>query len=245
MIIIYTIIILYIYYSIYHSQHKYNLNDYDIICSPGGNYGFYMMGICDFIKKKYNIKNKKIIGFSAGSFCSVFLKLNNQCSDQLLVDIFKRNDLCGYNIKDNLQHIVNVFNNNIKLNQFIDNNFHIVTSSDILTNIVIHKNFISPNDIMNCCTASSFIPLITYKSLFFFFRGKLLYDAGYIYYKKIKKNYTKHKLTISYNMFNRWPKKNDSPIHGLSNVKLTIYDLYIMGYSYAYKNKKLFDKYFI
>jgi len=243
------IIIIFLYYHYnninriyYHYNNINRIYDYDIVCAPGGNYGFYMLGICHFIKNNYNIKDKKIIGFSAGSFITIFLSLKNELLNILLLNIFKYKIYCNTDIKTNLLSIKNNFLETIKINDLDLNNKSIgITNNNLTLNII--DNFVSVKDIMDACIGSSFVPYITYSDVLYFYRGKCCIDGGIVYYKILKKKIKKNKkkiLIISYEMFNRW---KGGFIKGLKKKNISSYDLYILGYHDALKHKKILDNY--
>ena len=61
----------------YYFDNKY-LNDKKIInIYPAGLRGFYEMGVCIYIKEKYNIDNYVFSGASAGSWNSLYLSNKN------------------------------------------------------------------------------------------------------------------------------------------------------------------------
>ena len=104
------IIVIYIAYFTYIKKEIFKINiDFipDIVISPGGQFGFYNLGICHYIKNNFNIDNKKIVGFSAGSFISIALTFKKKNINNILKEIFKRdtpNDLIK--LMDNLKTII-------------------------------------------------------------------------------------------------------------------------------------------
>ena len=61
----------------------------DIVICPSGRYGAYQLGICHYIKNNFNIENKKILGFSAGSLNAVFLSIKKEHNNECLKQLFK------------------------------------------------------------------------------------------------------------------------------------------------------------
>ena len=103
-ILVFTIIISIIIYKVLYKKNN-KLYNYDIIIEPGGNYGFYTLGICHFIRNNYNIKNKKIIGFSSGSWNVIFLSIKNKIknnSNVYLLSLFRNNIMCNNKMPKNV-----------------------------------------------------------------------------------------------------------------------------------------------
>jgi len=212
----------------------------DIIISPGGQFGFYNLGICHYIRNHFNIDNKKIVGFSAGSFIALVLTFKRKNINYLLKEIFKRetpNDLIK--LIDNLKEILKDYS----LDDFNIKNINVASTNLSKKNLSINNNFLSIDELLRCCTSSSFIPLITYKDIFYFYNNDLMVD-GNILYKRYIKSVTKYNpLIIGYKMFGR--HKNKSVLKELGKSKKSdLYQLYIKGYHDATINHDYFANYF-
>jgi hypothetical protein len=237
------IIFIYLYYYFYYIIKKnntlLNIVDYDIIYYTGGYYGFYQLGVSHYIKNNFNYKNKSTLGISAGSWLAVFMKLDNTNSKLFLSSLFKT-------IKRNtpIQLLPSIIKNCI---QPYVNNISIENINIVVTNIsefkyTIHNTFLSVNDVINCCTASSFVPFVTYKDLFYFYNHKLVVDGGLfkrIYLNKIDTDKT---LIIKYDMFGRF--KNFKLFKSFRKPSYTFYELYMLGYKDACRNHKYLQQYF-
>ena len=66
-------------------------NTPNIVVNPGGNMGFYILGICHYIKNHYDISNKVIHGFSSGSINTIFLSMDQKYDDYFLKKLFSLN----------------------------------------------------------------------------------------------------------------------------------------------------------
>ena len=129
-----------------------------------------------------------------------------------------------------------------KFEDFNVSNLNIAVSDIGNRKMNIYNNFLSLDEIVRCCTASSFVPFITYKDLFYFYKNKLSVDGGLF-----KRFYLKHidaqkTLIIKYNMFNRFKWY---PLISFIKPKYSFYELYIIGYNDALKNHSYLEKYFI
>lgn len=230
------LLLLYIIYKKYNINHE----KYDIVLAPGGILGFYTLGICHFIKNNYNIKNKKMICFSAGSFNLIFMSLKDKYDIEYLSKLFNLN-IRG---NDNPKKIISLLQKNIitevNFDDLIIDNKCIGLTSNNMT-LHTYNKFNTNKELINCCIASSFIPYLTYDDLFYFYKGKNYFDGG-IMYHFLKRTLNKDCLIISYKMFNRW---THNKFNILNKKNISIYDLYILGYHDAISNKKFLDSYLL
>ena len=215
----------------------------DIILSPGGLLGFYVLGICHYIKNNYNLTDKKIIGFSAGSLNNVFLSLNKEYDNIFLKELFKLNLNGTMSLPYLLNKTINIMNDNFNIDKFNTTNKYIAVTTNY-NKLEAYNKFLTTVQLTNCCIASSFIPLITYRDIFYFYEGKSSIDGGLLYYKYKKQIKFRKILWLNYNIFKRY-KKYCIPGSSLLKKNCSIYDLYILGYNDAVKNKSILDEYLI
>jgi hypothetical protein len=208
----------------------------DIIIKPGGRYGYYMSGICHYIKNHFDIKNKKIVGFSAGAWCGLILSIKKKYMNMIISDFIQNTttnkiDIMMKNIKKTFQKY--------PLSMYKIDNLYIGTTNVSKKELSIHHDFLSIEEVTRCCEASSFIPGITYKDMFYFYHNNLSLDGG-ILFKKFLKQQTHNPLIISHKMFGR---------HKKSSIRDEIikkyptnhpYQLYIKGYHDAKVNHDYF-----
>jgi len=240
LIIFFISLILYIYIIL---KNKVSIqSEPDIIISPGGYNGFYQLGLCHYIKNNFHYENKKIIGFSSGSWVGLFMSLNNKYSNKCIEDIFKQIDKCCP-----LQMLPSIFKNTIEKYDYTDFNIANlqIGLTDIHTkNMYIQPYFLSIGDCINCCIGSSFVPYVTYNDLFYFYNNKCVIDGG-VYYKNYMANIDTNKvLVINYKVFR--PNFNPKGRHFINFIKpkRTLYDLYLLGYNNARNNHDYLKKFF-
>ena len=234
------IIILYILY-IYNNSTIELMDNPDIILSPGGLLGYYVLGICHYIKNNYDITNKKIIGFSAGSLNNIFLSLNKKYDTIFLSELFKLKLNGNMPLPYLLNKTIQIMKDNFTINHFDTTNKFIAVTTNY-NKLEGYNKFLTTNQLMNCCIASSFIPLITYRDIFFFYDGKSSIDGGLLYYKYKDKINCNNLLLLNYNIFKRY-KNYNIPGSSLLKKNCSIYQLYILGYNDAKHNKIMLDKY--
>ena len=187
------------------NKNEYVTNKKLITISPGGFKGFYLMGILTYIKENYNLDNYIYSGASAGSWNSLFM-------------CYKGNPLefaysfLDYNIRKaksitELQYFMKYkLLSTYKPDDFdLQKIFIGVTSFknfNIRTNIF--SDFVDLDDAINCCMASSHIPLITggisnrYNNIYAF-------DGGFSKHPYL--NTSNCVLHISPNMWNEFKKE--------------------------------------
>lgn len=237
----YFIILMILCYILY--KPKLNVIDNpDIILAPGGLMGFYVLGICHFIKNNYDLRTKKIIGFSAGSLNTIFLSLDKQYDNLFLKELFKLNLHATMSVPFLLNKTIKIINT-FNINSFDTTHRYIAVTTNY-NKLEGYNKFLNTIDMTNCCISSSFIPFLTYKDIFYFYKGKCTIDGGFLY-KKYKKTIKSTKpLLLNYKMFKRYNKYN-IPGYGLLNKNCSIYELYLLGYSDAFRNKAMLDEYLI
>jgi len=148
-------------------------------------------------------------------------------------------------VSDLLTHIQNITKEH-KIEDFDCNLTNLYIATSHINKLSIYNNFLTVDEIIRCCTSSSFIPFLTYKDLMYIYKNKICFDGGF-YYKKYIKSLTSQNyntLIISFKMFGRF--KNERISKELFRKKVpSSYQLYINDYHDALKNHKYFEKYLI
>jgi len=234
----YVIMFLLLFY-ILHKPNIKLIRNPDIILSPGGLLGFYVLGICHFIKNNYDLSGKKIIGFSAGSLNTIFLSLDKQYDSIFLRQLFQLNLNGKMPLPTLLNKTIKLINK-MNMKQFDTTNKYIAVTTNY-NNLEGYNKFLSVSDMTKCCISSSFIPMITFKDIFYFYNGKCSLDGGLFYnrYKRQIKN--RNILYLNYKLFKRYNSYN-IPGYGLFKKQCSIYELYLLGYSDSVKHKSMLDR---
>ena len=212
----------------------------DIIISPGGYTGFYQLGICHYIKNNFEYSNKKIFGFSAGSWAGIFLCLKHSLSNKCIRRIFKQTGYCCP-----LPKFPIYFKNSMarmKDSDFDLSNLYVGMTNINNKSMYIKNNFLNVHDCIQSCIGSSFVPLVTYNDIFYFYNHKSVVDGGLCYRKYIKTIDQDKILVISPSLFKT--NKKRTLIRGLFKPNRSLYDLYLLGYHNARKNHDYLAKYF-
>jgi hypothetical protein len=211
-----------------NNQHTFNENDVELFLnenefiknkklisiSPGGLKGFYMLGICKYLKQNYNLDNYIFSGASAGAWNSLMLCFNRDISE--IEDVLFDSDLQKTKSISELEYLMKYK----ILSKYTTEDFDlrrlfigVTTVSSYKTNTTIFSGFDNLDDAINCCVASSHIPLIT-GGLINYYRNILSFDGGFSKYPYL--NITNSVLHITPNI---WRKKQNQ-----ENVPLTISD---------------------
>jgi hypothetical protein len=188
-----------------------------ISISPAGYYGFYTWGICAYIKEHYVTDDICFSGASAGSWIGLFMIMNKNSNN--MIDLIMRNELYkNKNTGQILEQIKTNIVNNYITDDFDLHRLFIGVSTPMSTNI--YTNFENIEDALNCCLASSHIPLIT-GPLLRRYKNTFVLDGGFS-----KQSYLNTKLHIHPNMWGQHPKL------GINMFKrnLDIERLYESGY---------------
>ena len=239
--IIFILIIYFIFKIQYKKKHKcISPNDFDIIYNPGGYYGFYLLGVGHYIKNNFDMSNKKTVGISAGSWLSIFMNLNKKDANLYIKKLFtKIHYIYPIHKLPKLleQTLYDINGGNIDIS-----NINIMVSNMNDFKLEVYNNFLCLDDLIRCCMASSFIPLITYKDIIYFYKNKLSIDGMLLkkfYLKSVDPNKT---LVIKFDMFGRL--KKNKIYKSIIKPGRSLYELYILGYHDAKNNHSYLQKYF-
>lgn len=218
-----------------------------ITISPAGYRGFYEFGVCKYIKENYNLDNYIFSGASAGAWNSLLLCYKGDLKEMEKI-IF---DDTVYNTKTLLElenSVKNKILSEFKTDDFDLNKLYIgVTSlNDCKVNTIIYNDFLTLEDAINCCVASSHIPFITggYKNIY---KNALSFDGGFSIDPYVD---TKNLIfQITPNLWNTKPiQKNPFYFFNISDYTTIFsrehFDFNIMiedGYKDSEKNKEYLD----
>lgn len=202
----------------------------------GGLKGFYMFGICKYIKENHNLDNVSMFGASAGAWNSLFLseKLNNEKLYNYLTNIRVNNFKNMYEIELLLKRFIL---NNYKDEDFDLNKLNICVA--VLKGCRIKRktftNFVTLEDTLDCCLASSHIPYITNRSATYTYKNNNCVDGGF--FRDPHNKFIKPDLLIYPDM---WDNQIINEFTNINN--LDINNLIFNGYRDAYINREELKK---
>lgn len=215
-----------------------------ISISPGGFKGVYMLGLCVYIKHNFNLDNFIFSGASAGAWNSLILccKKDVNCFKTDIVDYSIKNSNTLFDLEYSMKNKI--------LEYYTTDDFDlrrlyigVTTLNGFHPETKIFSNFNNLEDAINCCIASSHIPLVTggfinkYNNMFTF-------DGGFSRtpYLNISENVL-HITPSIWNNKNIKPKKRYSALGNMnefttlfSKNKYNFTELYVNGYHDAKKN---------
>lgn len=148
--------------------------------TTGGIYGYYDTGTCKIIKDNFCLKNYIFSGVSAGSWNSLFMVYKNN-PDELIEKILTIDFQNLKSIK-NLQLILkekilsNYSTADFELNKLF---ISVCVFENYLPNNYIYTDFNNLEDAIDCCIASSNIPLIT-GDFICRYKNKISFDGGFL-----------------------------------------------------------------
>ena len=227
-----------------------------ITITPGGLKGFYVLGICSYIKENYNLSDYVFSGASAGSWNSLFLSFKHD-TKKIVDSIFD----IDYSKAGSIFNVELMIKNKF-ITEFDDNDFDldkVYIGSTIFDKCrlksIVYNNFVSLEDAIDCCMGSSHIPFIS-GSLYFVYKDKITLDGGFSLYLN-ESPYLPTKipsLIISPSLFRDNISNNESvdlcefykgyfesiDINRVTDVK----SMYDEGYHNAMNNKEALDEIF-
>ena len=236
-----------------------------ISISPGGFKGFYQLGIASYIKDTYRTENILFTGASAGAWVSLMM-VHKGDHKQLINDLIKWTNESSEN-NNQLGIIVQQLKTKILVN-YKTSDFDlsrlfvgVVQIDKMYTppKLFIHNNFLTLEEAVDCCIASSHIPFIT-GGLIKKYKNKISFDGGFSNFPYLKISNTLSifhihpKLWIENELNNELSKsKSKNKILNLnfnlhdyttlfSRSELNLYDLYNRGYNNSINNKHILDK---
>ena len=176
-----------------------------ILVSPGGLKGFYTFGILNYLRNNYHMNQYIYSGASAGAWNCLLMCCKK---DKYYVNNFVESLFEPLGKTKSITEIQIIFAKklleNFSSGDFDFSRLHIGVTSledkNIQTNI--YSNFPDLNDAIECCMASSHVPLIT-GGLVKKYRGKLSFDGGFSSYPYLQIPNKKPLVHIKPGMWNK------------------------------------------
>lgn len=234
----------------------------------GGGAGFfsYYLGISKYLLENYDLTNIKYAGVSAGSIAAICLCIGDSgFVDKVLVnglkDMRNNNSNNGTMFKDSVIGPDGINALKINLTKFIQESNKFSTVKDKCTVIVTRieginpiteyiKNWNSINELVDCITASCWVPLV-FGNISTKFRGSNYIDGGFPFLfntSRLKDNDNDTEwIEINLYTFNRF---QENPIQSAMNLGALFFsansdfssNLIDLGYQDAKANEHIFKK---
>ena len=236
---------------LFYKENEYMRNKKIITISPGGFKGFYMLGICKYIKEHYDLSEFIFTGASAGSWNALLLCSNKSIQEieTAIFDDLLQQTKSIYELEVTMK---NRLLSNYKSEDFDFNRLFVgVTTLEKYTSeTTIFSGFENLEDALNCCIASSHIPLIS-GNITTTYQNKLAFDGGFSKYPYL--NTSSSVLHITPGL---WGRKNTTLAYQKDKMSISDYttlfsknkfifkDLIGHGYNDTHKNKHVLDDIF-
>ena len=213
----------------------------DVVLGPGGVVGFYSLGICHYLLNHFEVRDKSIVGFSAGSFTLLFMRIQPEKRNIILQSLFEYNETDTILV---MKRLMETLEANTTLQEYDLNGASIAVSHT--DGMALYDNFLNVEQLIRCCKSSSFIPFVTHESGVDFYNHKMAMD-GFFYYKAFLNQYRNPPLVITPFMFGRYSNSIYHKVRflfGIHPLKTTsIYQMYLYGYQDAKQNHAYFEQY--
>ena len=210
-----------------------------ITISPGGFRGFYMFGICKYIKENYKLDNYVFSGASAGAWLSLFMCFRGDVSalQKYLID----DDLQKTN---SIYELENLMKDKI-LSKYDTNDFDLdklYVGITTICNTAIFTDFENLEDALNGCIASSHIPIIT-GGISNIYRNIYTFDGGFSKYPYLNSSDPIIEITPFFGnkKFQSCKTNIETYTTLFSKNKWKFQDLIKDGYQTAVEEKPFFD----
>lgn len=210
-----------------------------ISIKPGSLRGFYMFGICKYIRDNYDMSKFTFYGASAGAWNSLYLtkKMPDLKMESFLKSLDKNKFKTLYELEEKLK---SYYLSNYVANDYNLDKLNICVS--VLNNYRLEKqifsDFTTLEDTLQCCIASSHIPYITRRSLYYPFRQYNCIDGGF--FMNPHYDYQEPNIIIEPDM---WKNEETAKYSSLFNMdNLDIPKLIEIGYEDARKHKEELDE---
>jgi hypothetical protein len=225
-------------------KNKFSENIRMITISPAGYKGIYSYGICNYIKKNYNLDNYIFSGASAGAWNALLLCIKKDpypIKDEILYySLNNTNNILELQLCMKKRLLQKYSTEDFNLNKLF---IGVTTLQKFNPETIIYNDFQSLEDALDCCIASSHIPFITggiinkYHNLYSF-------DGGFSKYP-----YLNNMDCILHITPDIWSKNKTSDTIFDSSLfyknKYNFTKLYNDGYDDSHNNKKVLDAIFI
>lgn len=210
-----------------------------ISIKPGSLRGFYMFGICKYIRDNYDISDFTFYGASAGAWNSLYLskKIPDMKMEPFLKSLDKNKFKTLYELEEKLRlyYLTNYVANDYNLDKL---NICVSVLNNYRLEKQIFSDFTTLEDTLQCCIASSHIPYITRRSLYYPFRQYNCIDGGFFFNPHY--DYQKPNIIIEPDI---WKNEETSKYSSLYNMdNLNIPKLIELGYEDAINHKEELDE---
>jgi len=203
-----------------------------IIITPGGFYGYYMLGITRYIKTHYDLDDYVFSGSSAGAWCSLFLCLKEKKNiTMLLFQIIQ--GMQEMMMSTTMYEFLFIMKKKVlELTTDSDYDFErlhigVLKYENYELKTTIYCNFTTLEDAVNCCISSSNIPFLT-GEFSHTYQGAMALDGYFAKYPYL--NVIEPSIVIHPNIW-KTPHIKQIGHSLLAKDKIKLMDLFLDGYN--------------
>jgi hypothetical protein len=203
-----------------------------IIITPGGFYGYYMLGITRYIKTHYDLDDYVFSGSSAGAWCALFLCLKDKKNITMLLfqlitgmqELLKSTTMYEFLFVMKQKVLELTADSDYDLERL---HIGVLKYENYELKTTIYCNFTSLEDAVNCCISSSNIPFLT-GEFAHTYKGSMAIDGVFAKYPYL--NVIEPALVIYPNI---WKSPHIKQLGNslLSKDKVKLMDLFLDGYN--------------
>lgn len=211
-----------------------------LVITPGGLYGYYMLGVTRYIKMNYDLDDYVFSGSSAGAWCALFLCLKNKKNITML--LFQLVQEMQQVLKSNTLYEFLFIMKTKVLELTTDSDYHldrlhigVLTYENYELKTTIYCNFVSLEDAVNCCISSSNIPFLT-GEFSHTYQGAMALDGYFAKYPYL--NVMEPSLVIYPDIW-KTPHKRQLGNSLLAKDKVKLMDLFLDGYNDTIVNQDI------
>ena len=209
------------------------------ILKPGGLKGFYMMGICKYIKENYDLSDWHYYGSSAGAWNSMYLCCNR--GEEIIKEMKELNQFSYTDLYDLETTIKKRMLKKFSIDDFDLEKLHICVSNKRKIVPFMRKQVVNDfrdlDDVLECCIASSHLPFISNGRFFYNYRNVPSLDGGFFLNPNGKEIIPDFILTPE-----MWKNKNTDTMNRMNNMDIK--GLLHEGYNDACRHNDELDGYF-
>jgi hypothetical protein len=213
-----------------------------IVITPGGLYGYYMLGIVRYIRSNYDLNNYVFTGSSAGSWCCLIFCLRDKKKLNMLMLDWLQGVEKVLNETSLYEFMFYMKKKIMELTTDKDYDFErmfigVLKYENYELKTTIYCNFHNLDDALNCCIASSNIPFLT-GEFNHTYQGNIAFDGVFSKYPYL--NIFEPTLVINPNLW-KTPNIKRFGMSLLCKNKINILNLSMDGYNDCLINNELLE----
>lgn len=203
-----------------------------MIITPGGLYGYYMLGVTRYLKKNFVLDDYVFSGSSAGAWCALFLCLKDKKHMTMLLFQLVQSMEAAMRSTTMYEFLFLMKQQVLALTTDADydlDRLHVgvLKYENYELKTTIYCGFASLEDAVNCCISSSNIPFLT-GEFSHTYQGSMAFDGYFAKYPYL--NVMEPSLVIYPDMWNT-PHRKLLGNSLLSKDKVKLMELFLDGYN--------------